>query len=85
MSTGGASARPTDEGAAGPLYRVTDLVRTFGRGGRVRALDGVSLDVQRGQRLGIVARTEYHQTQHRRYVLQEHVHLVRTIRVETAG
>ena len=54
MSTGGAPARPRDEGAAAPLYRVTDLVRTFGRGGRVRALDGVSLDVQRGQRLGIV-------------------------------
>lgn len=33
---------------------VTDLVRTFGRGGHVRALDGVSLQVERGQRLGIV-------------------------------
>ncbi|MFN8119183.1 MAG: ABC transporter ATP-binding protein [Micropruina glycogenica] len=36
------------------VYEVTDLVRTFGRGGHVRALDGVSLQVERGQRLGIV-------------------------------
>lgn len=36
------------------LFEVTDLVRRFGRGGRVHALDGVSLQVQRGQRLGIV-------------------------------
>lgn len=36
-----------------PLYRVTGLTRVFGRG-RVRALDGVDLEVPRGQRLGIV-------------------------------
>jgi peptide/nickel transport system ATP-binding protein len=36
------------------VYEVTELVRTFGRGGHVRALDGVSLQVERGQRLGIV-------------------------------
>ena len=36
-----------------PLFEVTDLVRRFGRG-RVLALDGVSLQVRRGQRLGIV-------------------------------
>jgi len=37
-----------------PLYQVSDLTRVFGRGGRVRALDGVSLQVEAGQRLGIV-------------------------------
>ena len=38
-----------------PLYRVTDLTRVFGRDrGAVRALDGVSLEVRAGQRLGIV-------------------------------
>lgn len=36
-----------------PLYRVSGLTRIFGRGA-VRALDGVDLDVRRGQRLGIV-------------------------------
>ncbi len=44
----------TSETSSEPLYRVTDLTRSFGRGGRVRALDGVSLEVRRGQRLGIV-------------------------------
>jgi peptide/nickel transport system ATP-binding protein len=37
----------------GPLYQVTELTRVFGRDG-VRALDGVSLEVRAGQRLGIV-------------------------------
>lgn len=36
------------------LFEVTDLVRRFGRGGRVHALDGVTLQVRRGQRLGVV-------------------------------
>ncbi|MFT3862529.1 ATP-binding cassette domain-containing protein [Micropruina sp.] len=40
--------------SSAPLYQVSGLVRHFGRGGRVRALDGVSLVVERGQRLGIV-------------------------------
>ena len=39
--------------AADPLYQVRGLTRVFGRG-RVRALDGVDLEVTRGQRLGIV-------------------------------
>ncbi|MFT3970287.1 MAG: ATP-binding cassette domain-containing protein [Micropruina sp.] len=37
-----------------PLYQVSELTRVFGRNGAVRALDGVSLDVRTGQRLGIV-------------------------------
>lgn len=37
-----------------PLYQVDDLTRIFGRGDGVRALDGVSLEVHAGQRLGIV-------------------------------
>ncbi|MFT4216102.1 MAG: ATP-binding cassette domain-containing protein [Micropruina sp.] len=44
------SPQPADR----PLYQVTDLTRVFGRDGRVRALDGVSLQVRAGQRLGIV-------------------------------
>ncbi|MEZ5090089.1 MAG: ATP-binding cassette domain-containing protein [Micropruina sp.] len=38
----------------GPLYQVRDLTRVFGRRRQTRALDGVSLDVRAGQRLGIV-------------------------------
>lgn len=39
-----------------PEFRVRDLVRTYPRqgGGTTRALDGVSLDIVQGQRLGIV-------------------------------
>ncbi len=37
-----------------PLYRVNELTRIFGRDGAVRALDGVSLEVHTGERLGIV-------------------------------
>lgn len=37
-----------------PLYQVSELTRVFGRKDAVRALDGVSLEVRTGQRLGIV-------------------------------
>lgn len=47
-------ALPPDAAASTPLYRVRGLTRTFGRAGRVKALDGVDLDVSAGQRLGIV-------------------------------
>lgn len=39
---------------ARPLYQVRDVTRVFGRGRPVTALDGVSLEVHQGQRLGIV-------------------------------
>ncbi|MGD0452167.1 MAG: dipeptide ABC transporter ATP-binding protein [Solirubrobacteraceae bacterium] len=56
----------TAVGAAGPLMRVRDLVKHFPitRGiiiqrkiGAVRAVDGVSLEIERGETLGIVGET----------------------------
>ncbi len=38
---------------AAALFQISELTRMFGRG-RVRALDGVTLQVEQGQRLGIV-------------------------------
>ena len=66
MSVAAAAARPAEPGArrAGePLVEVRDLVKHFpltpgcisaSQVGAVRAVDGVSFDVQRGETLGIV-------------------------------
>ncbi len=46
---------PTAAAAAGPILAVRDLrVQISGRRGTVRAVDGVSLDVVRGEALGLV-------------------------------
>ena len=44
----------SEQPAPGALYQVRGLTRVFGRGGRVKALDGADLEVASGQRLGIV-------------------------------
>ncbi len=52
---GGATERVPDEGDGGVIARVDDLAVTFDRrGALVHALRGVSLDVRRGEILGVV-------------------------------
>ena len=64
--TSSQQAEPLPAGSTGPLVRVRDLVKHFPltRGiifqrkiGAVRAVDGVSFDIERGETLGIVGET----------------------------
>ncbi|GAA1244772.1 dipeptide ABC transporter ATP-binding protein [Janibacter melonis] len=49
------TAAPTSTEGAEPLLQVRDLTKTFSvRGGSLTALDGVSLDLARGETLGLV-------------------------------
>ena len=61
-----------------PLLQVTNLVKHFqvggglfgGRGGLVRAVDGVSFDIRRGETLGLVGESGCGKTTTGRCILQ---------------